>query len=1015
MGRMIRFLSILGLFSGAVFAQNISTPVFVLKDGDATAAGYSGTDKSIYVDGGVQQSVGWITFQTQGIDVSKIASAKLVLFVNALTSPGTLQMRLLSADITAPENNVRLTSIAADVAVATSLPLGTSNIEQTLQIDLTIAVKSGTFKGVALMSSDGLAVSFDSKEGHLAPMILLTNNVDNVGAKWLSGTAIPSSSSGKDGDYYLNTTNGDVSAKALGAWTVVTNIVGPAGLQGAKGDKGDQGIQGLTGASGATGAIGPRGPAGTSGADPADNAMDRLELLTNAHDFISRFPRAALQRAYRDGTGPFAAHLLLNGKSTGQVMGFIGNDGISKIYDYMVVIRYSGALVPQEYIDANAVLALSRGPVQVYFAGIVTTLVATPAGQEDMYYVITIKPELSKLERASGFHAWHDFNCSDIIASACENAGISTGKYEFNILGTLIRFPFQFMYNETPFAFVGRLAATEGVHFHFEHGEASEKSVFADNNSQFQSLATTITLVGNPPWKEQWQLYSFGRGQSCQAACAGVMGYDYEKPNLDFRAIACTGGGGPKFWSFQDGITEKEDATALSRVQMRRQTSGASECYGTGNAWILKSGIVFPLEDNTVAGLAGAYLITDARHLCVWDADSGRLYYCNTFSAILSSIEYVPPLTTPALTIQGVVSAKVIAEATPNFLGLGRVKVRLRFPDLYSVDSSIETPLIRVLMPSWTAYIPQLRPRIGKEVLISFIQGNPSNPVVLGTVFNGDDMLPDPAQAPIAIDDQGMRLNHTAGISLNTAKDLSVNAGNYSMIANRVDAKVKGRLTLSVADSAHLTLGQTSLQTGELNMKTGSTTITSEGLSMNANYLDALVNSRLTISVGDSANLALGQITSLQTGELNMKSDGDMNLLATGSATITSEGLSMNANHLDALVNSRLTISVGDSAHLALGQKTSLQTGELNMKSDGDMNLSAAGSTAIAGAHKTVIASKGTLGITAGSTLQITGDIISLNKGDKPAARVGDETTIVESTGKPVIINTGSKTVLIGD
>ena len=85
MKRFAIVLSILGLFATAAFGQNIATPVFVLKDGDATAAGYTGTDKSLCVDGNAQQSVGWITFQTQGIDVSKIASAKLVLYVNALT------------------------------------------------------------------------------------------------------------------------------------------------------------------------------------------------------------------------------------------------------------------------------------------------------------------------------------------------------------------------------------------------------------------------------------------------------------------------------------------------------------------------------------------------------------------------------------------------------------------------------------------------------------------------------------------------------------------------------------------------------------------------------------------------------------------------------------------------------------------------------------------------------------------------------------------------------------------
>jgi uncharacterized protein (TIGR02145 family) len=255
--------------AAAVTAQNITTPLFVFKDGDATAAIYSGTDKVMYVDGGAQQSVGWITFQTQGIDVSKIASAKLVLFVNALTSPGTLQVRLLTADITAPENNVRLTGIPVDAATASSQVLGTADVEKVIQIDLTTAVKSGTFKGVALTSDDGLAASFDSKEGHLKPMVLLTNNVNDVAAVWLSGTSAPAVGLVKDGDYYLNTASGDVSAKTAGAWSVVTNIVGATGATGAQGPiglTGATGPAGPTGATGATGATGPTGPTGATGA-----------------------------------------------------------------------------------------------------------------------------------------------------------------------------------------------------------------------------------------------------------------------------------------------------------------------------------------------------------------------------------------------------------------------------------------------------------------------------------------------------------------------------------------------------------------------------------------------------------------------------------------------------------------------------------------------------------------------------------------------------------------------------
>jgi hypothetical protein len=210
-------LLILGLFATATFAQNIATPVFVLKDGDASASAYSGTDKTIYVDGSANQSLGWIMFQMTGIDVTKIASAKLVLYVNSLTGPGTLEAHLLTAGITAPENNVPLAAIPAATAATATQLLGTANIGNVVQLDLTAAVKAGTFNGVALVSYDGLAASFDSKEGHLAPMIMLTNNVNDVAAAWFSGTAAPTTSIGKDGDYYLNTTTGDVSARASGA------------------------------------------------------------------------------------------------------------------------------------------------------------------------------------------------------------------------------------------------------------------------------------------------------------------------------------------------------------------------------------------------------------------------------------------------------------------------------------------------------------------------------------------------------------------------------------------------------------------------------------------------------------------------------------------------------------------------------------------------------------------------------------------------------------------------------
>ena len=103
--RISIFLIIL-MLAGTSMGQNIVSPVFVHKDGDASATAKSGSDKDLYIDGGARQNVGWITFQMQGIDVSKVAQAQLVLYIRSVGCSGTLQVRRLIKDISAPENNV---------------------------------------------------------------------------------------------------------------------------------------------------------------------------------------------------------------------------------------------------------------------------------------------------------------------------------------------------------------------------------------------------------------------------------------------------------------------------------------------------------------------------------------------------------------------------------------------------------------------------------------------------------------------------------------------------------------------------------------------------------------------------------------------------------------------------------------------------------------------------------------------------------------------------------------------
>lgn len=243
----------------AVYAQSVLTPVLVHKDGEASATGHTGSERDLLVDGGSGRVVSWITFQTQNVDFTHVTKATLALYIRSVESPGTLEVYALTAAPPAPENSVSLSSLALGTTPVVAVAIGSADIEKVIHLDITALACDTSFHGVAFESNRGLRASFDSKEGHLAPVILLTNDVRVAAVKWLSGVGFPGLALGRDGDYYLNTSNGDVLTKGAGVWTVAMNIRGPQGPQGLQGvqglvgsigPKGEQGIQGLPGANG---------------------------------------------------------------------------------------------------------------------------------------------------------------------------------------------------------------------------------------------------------------------------------------------------------------------------------------------------------------------------------------------------------------------------------------------------------------------------------------------------------------------------------------------------------------------------------------------------------------------------------------------------------------------------------------------------------------------------------------------------------------------------------------------
>lgn len=147
------------------------------------------------------------------------------------------------------------------------------------------------------------------------------------GATFLSGVGVPSAGTGSDGDYYLNTSNGDIYTKSGGSWgSAIMNITGPAGAAGPQGATGPAGADGLDGADGAQGPQGIQGVPGNDGADGA-TILNGSGAPAGALGAVGDYYLDTATDDFYEKTGASAWTLRVNLKGSTGATGAAGADG----------------------------------------------------------------------------------------------------------------------------------------------------------------------------------------------------------------------------------------------------------------------------------------------------------------------------------------------------------------------------------------------------------------------------------------------------------------------------------------------------------------------------------------------------------------------------------------------------------------------------------------------------------------------------------------------------------------
>jgi type VI secretion system secreted protein VgrG len=328
--------------------------------------------------------------------------------------------------------------------------------------------------------------------------------------------------------------------------------------------------------------------------------------------------------------------------------------------------------------------------------------------------------------------------------------------FKLDIEGTFDPIPYCVQYRETDFNFASRLMEEFGIGYYFEHGEKAHKMVLFNAPSKIlacpgQPKASTTTAEADE--KTPGHVFDFQVRREFRSGAYALTDYNFRDPGLDLAVLKKTRqgiGGNEAFEIFDYPGDYQALGTGDKRAQLRMEAEECaahaiqanSSCHG------FTPGFKFDLVGHARESFNDTYLITDVHHTFTQSVGGGRdgagSEYRNSFGCIPHAIPFRPPEVTPRPVIQGAQTAMVVGGENKeiDIDDLGCVFVKFHW-DRNAKGDATSSCRIRV-SEAWAgkAWGSFFAPRVGQEVIVEFLEGDPNRPIITGRVYNGASTPP---------------------------------------------------------------------------------------------------------------------------------------------------------------------------------------------------------------------------------------------------------------------------------
>lgn len=429
---------------------------------------------------------------------------------------------------------------------------------------------------------------------------------------------------------------------------------------------------------------------------------------------------------------------------------FHGTEGMNELFEFRVEavtterhLNFDRAVGDHCTLSARTAAGGAR-----YFNGMLTEVQLLNEEDEGIVYRLVLRPWLWLLSKTRDSLIFHNKTAPDIISEVFKKHRFA--DYENHLSGDYPELEYCVQYRESDMDFVRRLMEQHGIGFYFRHKNGGHTLVMSDGTPAYQPVPgekRPFIAVEKYHQREGEHFYQWATERRFTTGQVTLNDYDFKRPNAHLKAEhsadAASKNAKLEIYDYPGKYVERGHGADYARWQLEAARAADGLFEALGDCLSCGPGSLVTLSGHPDKVQNRRYLAVRCSHAFVAEAYRSRKQleeqsYRGAYTFMDASRPYAPEAVTPKPYIRGPQTAVVVGDGEIDCDKYGRIKVRFHWDR--KNDQSVRVRVAQVWASSGWGGI--FIPRVGMEVIINFLEGDPDRPIVVGCVYNDDNMPP---------------------------------------------------------------------------------------------------------------------------------------------------------------------------------------------------------------------------------------------------------------------------------